>query len=284
MSVPQITLSLNELETTTLNPPTLNEPTLNEPTLEEEKVADALISISRGTQVVDAPACSICYKTLTFDDCVVTRCGHHHCSKCFFRWIEVSATCSMCRAPVNSNTHLTDEQMQVEYKEVYKIYVSLLESSHHIGIISQRHIHRNNKLKNECDRLKNESDVLLRRQITLKEQIRETEGYNEGYLAAYLNKFTNKKLKYTSSLFECSRQSHSFMKGFNKGILVELDRLQELEHRYKKRVRRKRKRKNRKIQQTLWECGFQNQDESEDESDILSDLSTDEEMFSASEI
>jgi hypothetical protein len=171
--------------------------------------------------------------------------------------------------------------MQVEKGEVYKIYVDLLEKSNWISLTSRRHVWRNNKLKKESDRL-------LRRQITLKEQIRETEGYNEGYLAAYLNKFTNKKLKYTSSLFECSRQSHSFMKGFNKGILVESERLQELEHRYKKR--RKRKRKKRKIQQTLWECGFQTQDgyvvawgesedESEDGSDILSDLSTDEELF-----
>lgn len=253
MSIPQIHLSLNEMQQ------------------EEEKVAEPLISISRGTQVEDAPNCSICYKTVTLDDCVVTTCGHHHCTKCFFRWIEVNATCSICRAPVNSKSNLTDEQMQVELAEVYKIYVELLEKSHWISAASRRHIRRNNKLKKE-------SDVLLRRQITLKEQIRETEGYNEGYLAAYLNKFTNKKLKYTSSLFECSRQSHSFMKGFNKGILVELDRLRELEHRYKKRVRRNRKRKNRKIQQTLWECGFQNQGESEDESDILSDLSTDEEM------
>ena len=260
MSIPQIHLSLNEMQP------------------EEEKVAGTLSGISRGTQVEDTPACSICYERVTIDNCVVTTCGHHHCNKCFFRWIEVSATCSICRAPIDSNTNLTDEQMRVEGGEVYKRYVGLLESTHWLSIKSRRHTRVNNKLKKE-------SDGLLRRQITLKEQIRETEGYNEGYLAAYLNKFTNKKLKYTSSLFECSRQSHSFMKGFNKGILVESDRLQELEHRYKKRVRKKKKIKKKKIQQTLWECGFQNPDESEDEStDISSDSSTDEELFPSSDM
>jgi len=190
----------------------------------EEK--SPIISISRGTQM-EVPFCSICYKNITVDDGVVTSCGHHHCTKCFFRWIEVNATCPCCRAPINSKTNLTDEQLEKETGEVYQEYINLL--------LKTNALHRDDK-KTFATLMaqKQESERLLRRQISLKEQIRETEGYNEGYLAASFQYFHSNKTEYTSTLLECSRSSPSFMRGFNKGILVESERMLALKRKYKK--------------------------------------------------
>ena len=61
--------------------------------------------------------CGVCYKTLTMDDNVVTKCSHHYCKDCFYRWIQTNASCPMCRTPITSNAHLTEEQLQMALSE-----------------------------------------------------------------------------------------------------------------------------------------------------------------------
>ena len=67
--------------------------------------------------------CGVCYVELNINNSVTTRCNHKFCNTLrFFRWIEANATCPSCRAPIDSNTNLTVEQMQVEASEVYQDY------------------------------------------------------------------------------------------------------------------------------------------------------------------
>ena len=45
--------------------------------------------------------CGVCYKSLNMDNSVVTKCKHHYCNDCFYRWIQTQATCPMCGTPIN---------------------------------------------------------------------------------------------------------------------------------------------------------------------------------------
>ena len=120
-------------------------------TEEEEKVAETPPLVrDMGTQVQQEEiSCGVCYKILDMTNCVVTTCGHYHCTTCFFRWIEVNATCSQCRAPIDSNTNLTDEQLHKESLEVYQVYTKLLKD--------------NNKLYKESNKLYRKfSDVQIK--------------------------------------------------------------------------------------------------------------------------
>ena len=97
--------------------------------IEEVKTPEppVITGVGRSTQTT-APFCGICYKDLTMETNVTTNCNHHFCNTCFFRWIEVNATCPCCRAPIDSKTNLTDEQLNIEYTEVYTEYTRQLQN------------------------------------------------------------------------------------------------------------------------------------------------------------
>lgn len=228
----------------------------------------------------ETPYCGVCYTELNIDNNVTTKCNHHFCNKCFFRWLEVNATCPSCRAPIDSNTNLTDEQLQRENKEVYQDYMELV-SRHSSQVIQIKR-----KLY-EMYELKETTNALLKRQITLREQIQETEGYNEGYMAAAFEFFHGEKNMKCSDIYDANRNKSSFINGYQAGRDIESRRLNKLARKLKLKPRRKIKIKKRKIQQTLWDCGIINnddvdplsrmtvgltEDEDEDEDEVLTTL------------
>jgi len=170
----------------------------------------------------DEVTCAICYTDLYVGNSVTTRCNHNYCKTCFFRWIEVNATCPQCRAPIDSNTNLTDEQITKEMGELYQTY-------QHYLIENQRLYREQHRLcsdilgeKDKMFKLKNTTNSLLRRQIRLREQIDITRGYNEGQLAAIHNikkKHTNEE--FTSRILETMKNNPPFMNGFYKSLHTE---------------------------------------------------------------
>jgi len=42
--------------------------------------------------------CPICYRTLEYDTCSITTCGHVHCRECIFRSRELARRCPSCRS------------------------------------------------------------------------------------------------------------------------------------------------------------------------------------------
>ena len=121
--------------------------------------------------------CCICWGDLNMKNCVSTLCDHYYCKKCFYRWIEVRATCALCRAPIDSKTHLTAEQFERESTECYHEYEELLRTNTKITS-------KNFKLLTKKTDLEKNVTELFHQQIRLKEMVDNTRGYNKGYMAA----------------------------------------------------------------------------------------------------
>ena len=233
-----------------------------------EEKAPIITGMVRATQT-EPPYCGICYTDLSIENNVTTKCNHHFCNKCFFRWLEVNATCPSCRAPIDSNTNLTDEQLHRENKEVYQDYMELLSRhSHQLGI--------NRKKFHELLDLRKETGSLLKRQITLREQMMETEGYNEGYMAAAYEFFHGEKKMEASAILTANSDKRGFMNGYYAGMDIESRRLNKLAKKLKLRPKRTIKIKKRKIQKTLWDCGITNSDDIDPLSEVTVGLSEDE--------
>ena len=239
-------------------------------TEEEEKVPEppVITGVGRSTQTT-APFCGICYKDLTMETNVTTNCNHHFCNTCFFRWIEVNATCPCCRAPIDSKTNLTEEQLNKEYGEVYEEYNRQLRNY-------CRQMDKNKKVRLEWLEMKDKANEQLKRQIRLREQMLETEGYNEGFMAAAFEFFHGKNRTYTSPLLEINRKKRGFMKGFMAGASQESRRLDRIAKEYKSCKNRKIKMKKRVVQKTLWECGVYEKEDEDPFRNVTVGLSDDE--------
>jgi hypothetical protein len=243
-------------------------------TEEEEKVHEpqVITGVGRSTQTNPAPFCGICYKDLTIENNVTTNCNHHFCNTCFFRWIEVNATCPCCRAPIDSKTNLTEEQLNKEYGEVYEEYNRQLNNY-------CRQMDKNKKAMCEWLEIKDKANAQLNRQISLREQMLETEGYNEGFMAAAFGFFHGNKRGYTSPLLEINRKKRGFMRGFMAGASQESRRLDRIAKEYKTCKNRKIKRKKKHSQQTLWECGVYEKEDEDPFRNVTVGLSGDEEEY-----
>ena len=241
---------------------------------EEAKTPEPPIvaSIGRATQTEEPPFCGICYTDLTLDNNVTTDCGHHFCNKCFFRWIEVNATCPSCRAPIDSKTNLTEQQLNMEYTEVYTEYTRQLQNY-------CRQMEKNKDARMEWMEIREKTNDQLKRQIRLREQMLETEGYNEGFMAAAFEFFHGTDKKYTSRVLEINRGQRGFMRGFMAGASQESRRLDRMAKEYKRYKNRKIKMRKRKVQKTLWDCGvYEKEDEDPFRNVTVGESDDDEEM------
>ena len=100
-----------------------NEEEKQEEVIHEEKLGEVETGVECQT---DEVTCGICYTELYVGNSVTTICNHNYCKKCFFRWIEVNSTCPQCRAPIDSKTNLTDDQLSKELGDLYQSYTHYL--------------------------------------------------------------------------------------------------------------------------------------------------------------
>ena len=76
--------------------------------------------IENDNESSDLPICCVCYNELKNDENhIKTLCNHDYCRKCFFRWIEKKTTCAMCRNSFCTHAHLSDEEIEMETREIY---------------------------------------------------------------------------------------------------------------------------------------------------------------------
>ena len=249
------------------------------PVEQEEKTPEQVPTTQDAETTTDTEtkSCGICYVDLTLDNSVKTNCNHYFCNTCFFRWIEVNATCPQCRAPIDSNTNLTDDQLDREMSDVYMHYHHLLQRQCALLEAERKKIM-------DLHKLEDKTNNLMKRQIRVREMIEETEGYNEGYLAAAFEFFHGKNNKYTSPRLGMGRFSEGFMRGFSKGATTESRRLDKLAKKMKKISRRPVKVKTRKVQQTLWECGVVDMDDADPLENVSDETTDTEESSDASNI
>ena len=149
--------------------------------------------------------CGICYKNLTMDTNVVTKCDHHFCKKCFYRWIQTNANCPMCRTQIACEVQLTDEQLDKVTSDEYGKYVWALE--------------RATRTESKLRELQSTTKQLLDRQVSLRVQVDLTQARTNGIIFArekHFNQFNPK----TEKMRKFYRSSYSpglygeFMKGY----------------------------------------------------------------------
>lgn len=161
------------------------------------------------TQTDQVQQCTICYNSLTIENCVSTMCNHFFCKKCFYRWIEINATCPSCRTPINSKTNLTDEQLAREQEEIYATYQDTL-------ILNCIYSKKNMKLIKQRNYLTKQNDEAMRTSILVRKKIAYNRGFNDGMLAAR-DKFQGGKGKKNSrwvGRFADNEWSHGFNIGY----------------------------------------------------------------------
>ena len=106
--------------------------------------------------------CMVCYVELDIFNIVNMECGHKMCSKCFPRWMSTNANCPSCRYKLATRIQLTDEELKREIGEIHTYYL------HTADKFFRRH--------KDYVKLKQTTDALMARQISLTNQIEETEG------------------------------------------------------------------------------------------------------------
>ena len=106
--------------------------------------------------------CMVCYTELDIFNIVNMECGHKMCNKCFPRWMSTNASCPSCRYKLSTRIQLTDEELRREIGEIHSHYLYTADK------FFKRH--------KDYVKLKQTTDALMSRQISLTNQIEETEG------------------------------------------------------------------------------------------------------------
>ena len=140
-----------------------------------DDTVDSSTSTSSGLEIVRSYAnnstnteremggnCMVCYTELDIFNIVNMECGHKMCNKCFPRWMSTNASCPSCRYKLATRIQLTDEELQREIGEIHSHYLYTADK------FFKRH--------KDYVKLKQTTDALMSRQISLTNQIEETEG------------------------------------------------------------------------------------------------------------
>lgn len=152
--------------------------------------------------------CMVCYTELDVFNIVNMECGHRMCNKCFPRWMSTNASCPSCRYKLGTRIQLTDDELRREIGEIHSYYL------HTADKFFKRH--------KEYVNLKRTTDSLMARQISLYNQVEETEGVVIGAsvaieevdmeLSEEEKRLCTPKLAYAKSM----KNTH-WMRGFNRG-------------------------------------------------------------------
>ena len=137
--------------------------------------AESSTSISSGLEIVRAYAnnstnteremggkCMVCYVELDIFNIVNMPCSHKMCNKCFPRWMSTNASCPSCRYKLATRIQLTDDELRREIGEMHSHYLYTADK------FFKRH--------KDYVKLKQTTDALMARQISLYNQAEETEG------------------------------------------------------------------------------------------------------------
>ena len=128
----------------------------------ENEIVRSYINNGTNTEREIGGNCMVCYKDLDIFNIVNTECGHKMCSKCFPRWMTTNASCPSCRYKLSTRIQLTDTEYDREISDINSKYL----------ITADRFFRRHK----EYVKLKRTTDALMKRQISLNEQIEYTEG------------------------------------------------------------------------------------------------------------
>lgn len=152
--------------------------------------------------------CMVCYVELDIFNIVNMPCSHKMCNKCFPRWMSTNASCPSCRYKMGTRVQLTDYELQREIGEIHSHYLYTADK------FFKRH--------KDYVKLKQTTDALMARQISLYNQAEETEGMIIG--AAMAIEEVDMELSQEEKVLCKPKLAHAksmkntpWMRGYNRG-------------------------------------------------------------------
>jgi hypothetical protein len=133
-----------------------------EPNENENEIVRSYVNNGTNTERELGGNCMVCYTVLDIFNIVNMECGHKMCSKCFPRWMTTNASCPSCRYKLSTRIQLTNEEYHREISDINSKYL----------FTADRFFRRHKEYVN----LKRTTDALMKRQISLYEQLEYTEG------------------------------------------------------------------------------------------------------------
>lgn len=131
-------------------------------TIETNEIVRSYINNGTNTEREMGGNCMVCYTDLEIFNIVNMECGHKMCSKCFPRWMTTNASCPSCRYKLSTRIQLTNEEYHREISDINSKYL----------FTADRFFRRHKEFV--C--LAQTTDALMKRQISLYEQVEYTEG------------------------------------------------------------------------------------------------------------
>jgi hypothetical protein len=128
----------------------------------ENEIVRSYVNSGTNTEREFGGNCMVCYTDLHIFNTVNMECGHTMCSKCFPRWMTTNASCPSCRYKLSTRIQLTNEEYNREISDINSKYL----------FTADRFFRRHKEYVN----LKRTTDALMKRQISLYEQLEYTEG------------------------------------------------------------------------------------------------------------
>ena len=128
----------------------------------EQEIVRSYANNSTNTEREMGGKCTVCYVELDLFNIVNMPCSHKMCNKCFPKWMSTNASCPSCRYKLSTRIQLTDEELRREIGEIHSHYLYTADK------FFKRH--------KDYVKLKQTTDALMARQISLTKQIEETEG------------------------------------------------------------------------------------------------------------
>ena len=178
---------------------------------------------STTNETQDTTVCCVCFNELENNSKhIETPCKHHYCNDCFFRWIRLNTSCAVCRRSFGTPANLSEEEIEVESRDVYEEYSRILYP--YLTTIKNLY-----KAQNKCRIINEQYKMLMNGQISLKKLITYTQGYLIGYY-----EFAERDLKHPLSELKnyikdnigFIENSHDIYKnGYDMGVINSMDDL-----------------------------------------------------------
>ena len=174
----------------------------------ENEIVRSYVNNGTNTEREIGGNCMVCYTDLDIFNIVNMECGHKMCSKCFPRWMTTNASCPSCRYKLSTRIQLTNEEYHREISDINSKYLFTADR------FFRRH--------KEFVGLARSTDALMKRQISLYDQVEYTEGLLIGSSMAIEEidmELSEKEKKMSRPLitFKKTMKNTPWMSGYNDG-------------------------------------------------------------------
>ena len=165
----------------------MNTTNINSSMPHEEQIKLLLKTIEKLTG--DNSCCSICMENIPDNKMVTTRCNHHFCNDCFWKWCEKNNTCPNCRADLmdkNREQELNMKNLLERRDEIMEQVQEYYEESDKMQDLIDNKLQQYNKLQNNYHQIEDEL-------YELKDEVKEVRMYRKNPKKAM--KMLDKRIK-----------------------------------------------------------------------------------------